>query len=93
MRRWAGHNTNLPLDSNISKTVRANNAFATRFFKEYSKQFLMLFRLIELALVVLKLLMLKVCVIIGISKIKFFNVSCIERVKQNKKKQKPFETS
>ena len=37
--------------------------------------------LIDFVLVVLKLLMFKVCVIIGISKIEFFNFSGAERVK------------
>ena len=37
--------------------------------------------LIDFALVVLKLVMFKVCVIIGISKIEFFNISGTERVK------------
>ena len=68
--RWAGHNTNLPSDSNIWKTVRVNIAFS----------FLMVCRLIDIALVVLKLLMFKVCEIIGISKIEFFNFFGNERV-------------
>ena len=45
----------------------------------------MVCRLIKFALLVLKLLMLKVCVIIGISKIEFFNFSGTGRVKQNQK--------
>ena len=45
-------------------------------------------RLIDFSLVVLKLLMFKVCGIIGISKIEFFNFFGIERVKQNLKKLK-----
>ena len=40
----------------------------------------MVFRLIDFALVVLKLLMLEVCVIIGYSKIEFFNFSGTEKV-------------
>ena len=44
--------------------------------------------LIEFALVVLKLLMFKVCGIIGISKIEFFYFSGTERVKQNQKNLK-----
>ena len=48
----------------------------------------MVCRLIDFALVVLKFLMFKVCVIIGISKIEFFILFRIERVKQNKKKLK-----
>ena len=47
----------------------------------------MISRLIDFALVVLKLLMFKVCGIIGISKIEFFNFSGTERVKQNKIKK------
>ena len=31
--RWTGHNTDLPLDSNISKTVRVNIAFALNILK------------------------------------------------------------
>ena len=45
----------------------------------------MVCRLMGFALVVLKLLMFKVCVIIGISKIEFFIFSRSERVKQNQK--------
>ena len=55
------------------------------FFKEYSTSILMVSRLIEFALVVLKLLIFQVCVIIGISKIEFFNFSSTERVKKIKK--------
>ena len=44
--------------------------------------------LIEFALVVLKLLMFKVCGIIGVSKIEFFYFSGTERVKQNQKNLK-----
>ena len=51
------------------------------FFKEYSISFLMVCRLIDFALVVLELLMFKVCGIIGISKIQFFNFPGNERVK------------
>ena len=43
------------------------------FFKEYSISFLMVCRLIDFALVALKLLMFKVDEIIGIPKIEFFN--------------------
>ena len=51
-------------------------------FLEYSTSFLMVCRLIDFALVVLKLLMFKVCVIIGILKIEFFNFSGTESVEQ-----------
>ena len=81
--RWAGGNTDLPLGSNISKTLRVNIAFAATFLKEYSTSFLMVCRLIDFSLVVLKLLMFKVCVIIGISKIEIFNFSGTERFKKN----------
>ena len=40
--RWAGHNTDLPSDSNISKTVVVNIVFAGTFSKEYSSSFLRL---------------------------------------------------
>ena len=43
----------------------------------------MVCRLIDFALLVLKLLAFKVCGTIGISKIKFFNFYGTERVKQN----------
>ena len=69
--RWAGNNTDLTSDINISKTVVVNIAF----LKEYSISFLMVCRLVDFALVVLELLMFKVCGIIGISKIEFFNFS------------------
>ena len=48
----------------------------------------MVCRVIDFALVVLKLLIFKVCGIIGISTIEFFNFPGTERVKQNKKKIK-----
>ena len=44
----------------------------------------MVCRLIDFALLVLKLLMFKVCVIIGISKIEIFNFSSTERIKKNR---------
>ena len=72
--RWADDNTDLPSDNNISKTVRVNIALTKDVFKEYSTSFLMVYRLIDFALVVLKLLMFKVCVIIYISKIEIFPV-------------------
>ena len=79
---WAGDNTDLPLDSNISKTVTVNIACTRTFFKEYSLNFLMVCRLIDFVLPVPKLLMFKVCGIIGISKIEYFNFSGTERVKK-----------
>ena len=45
----------------------------------------MVCRLIDFALAVLKLLIFKVCVIIGISKIEFFNFSGTEKVKPENK--------
>ena len=51
----------------------------------------MVCRLIDFAIVVLTLLMFKVCVIIGISEIEFFNFSVTERVKQNQKKLKTIQ--
>ena len=83
MLRWTGDNTGLPSDSIISKTLRINIALVITFFKEYSTSFLMVYRLIDFPLVVLKLLMFEVCVIIGISKIEIFNFSGTERVKKN----------
>ena len=50
------------------------------FFKEYPISFLTVCSLTDFALVVLKLLMFKVCGIIGISKIELFNYSSNERV-------------
>ena len=84
----AGDKTNLPSDSNISKTVRVNVAYTRTFLNEYSISFLMVWRLIDFALVVLKLLMFKVCGSIDISKVECFNLSGTERVKQN-----PFKIS
>ena len=81
MPRWTGGNTDLPSDSNISKAVRVNITFAVTFFKEYLTSFLMVCRLIDFALVALKLLIFKVCVITGISKIEIFGT---ERVKKNR---------
>ena len=45
----------------------------------------MVYRLIDFALAVLKLLMFKVCEIIGISKIEFSNFLGTERIKLNQK--------
>ena len=83
---WKGDNTVLPSNNNISKTVRVNAAFVGMFFKEYLISFLMVCRLVDITLVVLKLLMFKVGGIIGISKIQFLNFSGTDRVKQNQKK-------
>ena len=80
-KQHSTYGTILPSDSNASKTVRVNFAFTRKFFKQYSISFLMVCRLIDFALVVLKLLMFKVCGIIGISKTEFFNFSGTERVK------------
>ena len=63
---------------------KSKNCLYENFFKEHSISFLMACRLIGFVLLVLKLLMFKVCGIIGISKIKFFNCSGIERVKLSK---------
>ena len=46
-----------------------------------------MFRLIHVALLVLKLLMFKCCRLIGISKIEIFNFSGTEKVKQNQKRK------
>ena len=46
----------------------------------------MVFRLVDISLVVHKLLMFKIGEIIGISKIQFLNFSGTDRVKQNQKK-------
>ena len=43
----------------------------------------MVCRLVDFALVVLDLLIFKVCAIIGISKVGFFNFSCNEGVKSS----------
>ena len=77
----AGYNTNLASKSNISEKMRANIAFTTPSFKEYSISFLMISRLIDFALAVLQLLMFNVCGVIGISKIMLFNFSGTERDK------------
>ena len=49
----------------------------------------MISRLIDFALVVLKILMFNVFGIIGISNIDIFNFSCTERVKDQDQKQPP----
>ena len=69
---WAGNNTDLHPNSNISKTVRVNVACTRTFFKRYVISFLIVCRLIDFAFVVLKLLMFKFCGITGNSKIEFF---------------------
>ena len=48
----------------------------------------MVCRLIEFALVVVKLLMFNVCGIIGISDVEFFNFLSTKRVQQNQKPEK-----
>ena len=53
------------------------------FFNEYLVTFLMASKLIDFALLPLKLLIFEVCGIIGISKIEFLTFSGTERVKQN----------
>ena len=53
----------------------------------------MISRLIDFPHVILKLLIFKVCGVIGISKVAFFYFSGTDRVKQNQKNQKPFKTS
>ena len=87
--RCAGHNTDLRLKSNISKSV--NIALTDTFFKEYLIIFLTTSRFINFALVVLWLLMLKICRIIGSSKIAFFKFSGSETIKQNEKKLKTIQ--
>ena len=67
--RWASDNTDLPLNSNISKVSRGNIALIRKFSEEYSINFLIVCRLMDFALVLLNLLMFKVCGIIAISKI------------------------
>ena len=51
------------------------------FFEKYSINFPVVCRVIDFALAALELLMIKVCGIIGISKIEFFNFSGTKRVK------------
>ena len=51
----------------------------------------MVCRLIDFAIVIFELLVFKVCGIIGISKIEFFNFSGTERVKQYQKNLKTIE--
>ena len=83
----AVQNTDLHSNSNISKTIRVNIDFKkkkTTFFKEYLISILIIFSLIDFALVILELLMFKNCGIIGISKIEFFSYSGTERVKIKK---------
>ena len=48
--RWAGANTDIPSNSNISKAVRVNIAFTATFLKEYSISFLMICRLTDFSL-------------------------------------------
>ena len=54
--------------------------------------FLMISRLIDFALMILQLFMLKVCAIIEVTNIDFFNYSRTERIKQNQKKKKKRKT-
>ena len=70
----------------ISPKPQINIAFGKMFFKEYSGSVRVVYRLINFAIVVLNLLIFKGYVVIGISKIQFFNFSSTEEVKQNQKK-------
>ena len=70
------------MKSNISKTVKVKIAFTRTLFKEYAISFLMVCRLINFAFVV------KVCRIVSISKIEFFNVSGTERVNNHNNSSK-----
>ena len=79
----AGHNSDLPSNSNISKSVRANTVFIQRFLNGYLISFLLIPRLIGFSLIILKLSMFKVYGIIRISKIEFFIFSRTERVTRN----------
>ena len=78
-----GPNTDLPSNTNISKTVRVNTVSTIMFFQEYSVSFLMICKLIAFAPVFLWLLMFNVCQFIRISKIDFFNFSSTGKVKQD----------
>ena len=51
--RYAGGNTNLPSNRNISKRVRVNMTFTTTYFKEYLMSFLVISNLIDFAFMVL----------------------------------------
>ena len=51
--RWTGAHTQLTLKNKISKMVRVSKAFTATILKEYSISFLMIWRLIYFALVVL----------------------------------------
>ena len=90
---WVGDSTKLPSNSGISRTVKVNIAFLRIFFKEYLIRFLMVYRSVDFALVVLKLLMFKVYGIIRISKINFLNFSGTEGVKKIKNLEKTFKPS
>ena len=57
------------------------------FLKGYLINFLMMSRLIDFELTVLWLIMFKVCGIIEVTKIEFFNYSRTERVKRNQKQK------
>ena len=75
--RGTGDNTNITLNSNISKTVLVNVAFTITFVRRYSISYDIQ---VDFQFMVLYLLMLKVYEIIRISKIKFFNFTETERV-------------
>ena len=81
--RWTGQNTDLSLNSGISKIVKVYGNLSNTPFKEYWMSFLMIPRLIDFALVVLYLLRFKVYGNFGIWKIEFFNFSRTEAVKDN----------
>ena len=62
------------------ENVKNKYCLSQTFFKECSTSFLMVGKLIDFALLVLKLLMFKVCVIICNSRMKFSDFSGTERV-------------
>ena len=76
---WASANTDLPSNSNISKTVRVKIAFTKK--PSLKTSFIIKCRLIDFVLAVLQLLMFKVYRNTGISKINFFDAFSTERVK------------
>ena len=78
--RWPGDNTVLPTSKQHLESNESKHCLYGTFFKQYSISFLMVCRLMDFAFVVLKLLMFKVCGIIGISKIEFINFSGTEKV-------------
>ena len=85
VNRCEDHTTYLPMEQQYLENDKSKHYILIFFFKEYSISFLMIFRLIDVGLVVLYLLIFKMSGIIETLKNVFFNFSGTESWKNLKK--------